>query len=193
MNSIRSFIAVDLSAEITGRANDLIRRLRTSGAKVKWVEGDQMHVTLKFLGDVPNTEIPAICQALTDVAAQHAPFQLVSRGAGAYPDLRRPRTLWLGFEPCEAIERLQRSIDDAMRRLGFPSEHRRFRPHLTIGRVRQGGPSQDELARLLQHHAQFDGGCCEVDEVIVYASFLDRQGPTYDVMGRAPLLEPVDD
>ena len=96
MKKIRTFVAVELSPETRSAAARLIERLRPAGAKVSWVKADNMHLTLKFLGDVPNVEIPAVCQAVAASSMNIAPFEIECGGAGAFPDARKPRTIWLG-------------------------------------------------------------------------------------------------
>lgn len=189
MDAIRTFIAVDLSAATRSAARKLIEKLRPAGADVNWVEAKNMHLTLKFLGEVPSRDTPDVCKAVAEVAAQFEPLTVTCRGAGAFPDLDRPRTVWLGIEEGkEELAALQAAVDDAMLDLGFPREHRSFHPHLTLGRVKQGGPALSELSRLLEKHAEFDAGESDIDEVIVFASFLDRHAPpTYRPMGRGRL------
>jgi 2'-5' RNA ligase len=188
VDAIRSFIAIDLAPATIREAQRLIARLQTAAEDVTWVHADNMHLTLKFLGEVPSVETPAVCRAVADAVAGFPPFEIRCRGAGAFPDLQRPRTAWLGItDGRESLGELQAAIDDAMSRLGFARERRGFHPHLTLGRVRQSGPQQRELGRMLAHYDDFDAGISEINEVIVYASFLDRTGPTYRPMGRSTL------
>jgi 2'-5' RNA ligase len=193
MEKIRTFVAVGVAPAVTRRAATLVDRLRVSQAEVRWVDADKMHLTLKFLGDVPAVETPQVCQAVADAARGVVPFPIHFRGAGAFPNAQRARTVWLGVdEGLESITKLQRSVDKVLAGLGFPKEHRRFHPHLTLGRVRRGGPTQQELGRLIQEHAKFDGAGCVIDEVLVFASYLDKSGPTYDALTRVRLV-PTED
>src|SRR5688572_22175594 len=98
MPRIRTFIAVEISPSVTGRAAQLIDRLRVAAAEVNWVHTPHLHLTLKFLGDVPDTETPDICRVVQQVAAQFEPFEVTFRGVGAFPDIHKPRTLWIGAE-----------------------------------------------------------------------------------------------
>lgn len=188
MSRIRTFVAVETSGEVQARASELMRRLQVADAKVNWVQPANMHITLKFLGDQSDEAVAEICLAVKEGAAQVAPFEFLCRGAGAFPDVRRPRTLWLGVDggQQEFIE-LHDAIDAALARRRFPRERRGFRPHLTVGRVRQLGPDAEQWARLLRAHEQFEGGLTVVDEAVVFASELTRSGPQYEVLARAPL------
>src|SRR3954470_20874294 len=98
MPRVRTFIAVEMSPRVIGRAGDLIDKLRVAAAEINWVRPQQMHLTLKFLGDVPDTEAPDICGVVSDVAADFEPFEITLRGLGAFPSVEHPRTLWIGIE-----------------------------------------------------------------------------------------------
>lgn len=188
MNTIRTFIAVDVADAVRQRAADLVVRLQVGGANVKWVDTHNMHLTLKFLGDIPDRQTADVCRAVTEAAREHSPFNITLRGAGAFPNASRPRTIWMGVAHGAAeLESLQKSIEKALAKLGYPKEARRFHPHLTLGRVRRGGAAVRDLGRLIRDNEQFDGGSADIDKVLVFASFLDKTGPTYNVLGRAPL------
>lgn len=190
MPKIRTFVAVELSPRVMARAGQLIDKLRVSSAQVNWARTPQMHLTLKFLGDVRDTETPDICRVVAGVAKDFEPFEITFRGAGAFPSNERPRTLWIGIEDgVEALCDLQAAIENALKeQLGFPKEARRFQPHLTIGRVKHEPPeAQGELTALLQKHAHFDADLSVIDEVVVFASFLGRSGASHEALGRYEL------
>lgn len=190
MPRVRTFIAVEISPSVIGRAGDLIDKLRVAAAEVNWVRPQQMHLTLKFLGDVPDTETPDICRVVEQVATDFEPFEIRCRGAGAFPNIRDPRTLWIGIDDgAEELQRLQAELDQALKsKLGYAKEPRRFHPHLTIGRVKRELPEgRGELTRLLEQHADFDADLAIIDEVVTFASFLGRKGPAHDALGRAEL------
>jgi 2'-5' RNA ligase len=143
---------------------------------------------LKFLGDVDAKETHRVCQAVQDAVADAAPFEFEVRGAGAFPKANRPRTVWVGGgHGSEAMIELNRRIEAGLAKLGFRKEARRFQPHLTIGRVRRGGPAVAELGKLIGERADVELGLTKVHEVIVFSSQLDRSGPTYEALARAPL------
>ncbi|MDX1944827.1 MAG: RNA 2',3'-cyclic phosphodiesterase [Pirellulaceae bacterium] len=190
MPRIRTFVAVELSPQVKARAKELIGKLRGAAATVNWVRPEEMHLTLKFLGDVPDTDTPDICRVVAAAVADFEPFEIVCRGAGAFPTAEHPRTLWIGIrDGAEELTRLQGAIDDALKReLGFAREPRRFQPHLTIGRVKHEPPeAAGELARLVAEQAEFDGDLAAIDEVVVFASYLDRRGPRHEALATAGL------
>jgi 2'-5' RNA ligase len=188
--TVRTFVAVEIPPEIQSRAGTLINKLQPTSAKVKWVEPEHLHWTLKFLGEVDLRETPAICAAVSRAVAPFKPFDVETLGAGAFPDVTRPRTVWLGMGlGAEQMIAMHDAIDHELEPLGYRAENRRFRPHLTIGRVRQSSPEGIlELARLIQQNADYDGGLSSVFEVAVFSSQLDRNGPTYEPLGHAELL-----
>ena len=190
MPRIRTFIAVEMSARVKARAGELIDKLRIASNDIAWVRPQQMHITLKFLGDVPDTETPDICRVVSAVAAQFEPFEITCRGAGAFPNMQNPRTLWIGIQDgADELKQLQTAIDEALKKeLGFAKEQRGFHPHLTIGRLkRDSAEGRNQLSNLLREHAQFDADLAVVDEVVTFASFLGRGGPTHDALDHAEL------
>ncbi len=187
-HTLRTFVAVEINSTNRSCAEELIAVLRTAPVDVKWVDVENLHLTLKFLGDVPSQEIPTVCKAVEQGAARVEPFELELRGAGAFPNAGRPRTLWLGAGggEQEAVA-LHDGVESQLAKLGYRKEHRRFRPHLTLGRVRRGGIGVAELGRLVRQHADFDAGRLSVREVVVFSSQLTRNGPIYEALGRARL------
>jgi RNA 2',3'-cyclic 3'-phosphodiesterase len=189
MNTIRTFVAVDVAEAVRRRAARLIELLAQGGGDVKWVEPQNMHLTLQFLGDVPQSDVSAVCQAVERAVEGTPPFSMTLVGAGAFPHPGRPNTIWIGIgEGSEELVALQRAVQRALKPLGFPPERRAFHPHLTIGRMRRGGgPARQGLAQALREQHDFEAGSSMVDQVIVYASYLDRAGPTYQAMRRIDL------
>jgi 2'-5' RNA ligase len=187
MSTLRTFVAVEISPEVRGRVADLIKQLKTSGADFKWVESQNLHFTLNFLGDVDERQIHEVCVAVTDAVATIEPFDITCQGAGAFPHGENPRVVWVGVEEgSEQMCALQAATEEALAALGFKREQRRFRPHLTIGRVRRGAGRLRELTEQLEKHADFAAGVTIVDEAVVFSSRLERAGPVYE-----PLATPA--
>ena len=178
---LRTFVAVEIPLEVREKARRVIAALSVTPAKVKWVEPRNMHWTLKFLGEVEIVDTPAICEAVRLAAEPLASFDVEVAGVGAFPDARRPRTIWLGVERgSEQMIELHDAIEFELSKLGYRPENRRFRPHITIGRVRQSPHGIAELGELIESHQNFEAGVSLVDEVVVFSSQLHRDGPTYD-------------
>ncbi len=186
--TIRTFLAVEVDAGVRRRAVEIVRALQAVPGDVKWVEPENLHFTLKFLGDVDAREIHTVCQRAEEAMAELSPFEFEVHGAGAFPNLSRPRTFWLGARAgSEAMVAVADGLESALEELGFRHETRRFQPHLTVGRLRQGGRTSPKLVELLQAYADVEVGQMPVDEVIVFSSVLGRTGPTYEALARVPL------
>jgi RNA 2',3'-cyclic 3'-phosphodiesterase len=188
MAKTRTFIAIEALDEVHASALTAIERLRSATDNVKWVEPDNLHWTLQFLGDLTDVEMAEVCLRTVRAAAKHEGFTLEANGVGAFPSIQRPRTLWLGAgEGAERMINLHESIEQSLESLGFRRENRKFVPHLTIGRVNRGSDRGNVLGERLAKLADFDGGAMGVDAVTVYASELGRDGPAYHVLARARL------
>lgn len=186
---VRTFVAVEIPREVQDKAGKLIAALKDTPAKVRWVEPQTLHWTLQFLGDVDLREIPAVCDRVAKAVAPFAPFDVAAHGVGAFPDAERPRTLWIGMqEGSDEMIALHDAVGAALGQIGFRQEARRFRPHLTIGRVRSSPGGIGELAARLAENAGFDGGLTTISEVVVLSSELTRHGPVYELLGHGDLL-----
>ena len=187
MQKIRTFVAVPTSSTVQKRAADLIDRLRDSEENVSWVNPDNLHLTIKFLGDVPNTEVSQVCQAVGRAASSHGPFSVSYEGMGAFPNRERPKVVWIGVgQGSEPLVNLHASVDSSLCNLGFPPDRRSYQPHITVGRLRRPVSGQ-QLCELMEQYESFSVGTVEVNELLVMASFLDKGGPSYDVMARFQL------
>ena len=148
-----------------------------------------MHFTIKYHGEVEALEIPQVSAAIEDAVRPLPPFECQLVGAGAFPDPDNPRTVWLGMgRGTEQMVELHDAIDEGLFKLGFRSEKRLFRPHLTLGRVR--GARHDEISPLadeIKSLGDYIGGVTDVSEVVVFSSTLERDGPTYEPLSHATL------
>jgi 2'-5' RNA ligase len=186
-STIRTFVAVEIE-EVIRRAAKLVEELRAASADVTWVKPHNMHLTVKFLGDVTAEKIPHVCQTVARAVAGLTPFDLEIRGVGAFPNTARPRTIWLATGTGETqLADVAERIETALMDLGFAREGRPFRGHLTLGRVRRPGPALAELTRMLNERADLELGQATIREVVVFSSQLDRCGPIYEVLSRTPL------
>ncbi len=191
MAKTRTFIALPVSDQVRKRAAHLIDRLSVTATKISWVAPDNLHLTLKFLGDQSDHELAGVCRAVQQVAQGTDPLEFRCHGAGAFPRPERPRTLWIGVDQgADALREFQQRLEDELAEQGLPRERRQYRPHLTVGRVRSGGAPMEELGQLVARQADFRVGQVEADEVFVMASQLRRGGSAYEVLSRARLGAP---
>lgn len=184
---LRLFVALTpaeaLRARIAAVLDALVRGDR-AGA-VRWTRADQVHLTLRFLGATAPERVPALEGALDGIAADTAPLELAVGGCGAFPDWRRPRVVWLGIEANQALAALARRTEEAVTALGYAPEDRPFRPHLTLGRVRQGrrAGNLEEAARAAASDPPVPW---RVESLALYESHLAPEGAVYRALRRAP-------
>ena len=192
MADLRLFIAVELPEKVRGLLADAVRHLRQADADVSWSRPENMHLTLKFLGDTPEEFVGEIAAAL-DAAAGACPSHTATVGGiGAFPTLRRPRVVWAGIdEPTGRLAELQKAVEDVTADL-VPPDPRGFTAHLTLGRVRSPR-NAERLARLMDGcrlaSAATAPAAIPVNEVVLIRSELPRSGPTYTALHRSPLRE----
>lgn len=188
MARLRTFIAVNFGRAIRDRAVALQQALARTGTDVKWVEPENLHVTLLFLGEVNDRDLPAVCRAVADVTKQHAPFKMHVETVGCFPNPRRPRVVWVGVgEGAQEVVALHDALEPPLLELGcYRREGREYTPHVTLGRVKSEGPSE-KLVAALAKQAGWYGGEVAVKEVLVLSSELRPAGPVYTVLSRAKL------
>lgn len=183
---IRTFIAIELSDEIRAEIARVEDILREEGGDVRWVRPENLHLTLKFLGDLEEGRIEEVVGGVRNAAQECAPFELVLFGAGAFPNFRRPRVIWIGArEEGGVLKRVHRNIEDELSRSGFPRDRKRFSPHLTIGRVRSAR-GMESVAEALQR-VEIAPRAMTVEEIAVMKSDLRPTGPIYTRLGGAKL------
>lgn len=188
MPRMRTFIAVPLEPVLRQRAVKLQEALAPCGGDIKWVEPENLHVTLLFLGEVDVRDTLEVCRTVSSVAAPVPPFAIRVAGVGCFPNLRRPRTIWAGIED-GAAELVQ--IHDAIEKAllsqgGYRREDRSFTPHITLGRVK-GEEDSRPLAEALVKYADWNAGSEIVREIHVLSSELTSAGPRYTRLGRGKL------
>jgi 2'-5' RNA ligase len=188
MARIRSFIGVEIDDGVRAAATTLQKELAQTGAQVKWVEPHNLHLTLAFLGDMPDRSLADLFAAVGRVAKPEPPFTMTVAGVGAFPTPRRPKIVWAGVTSgVEELARLHANLEDPLIDLGlYRREDRGYTPHLTLGRV-SGEESGAMLSPLLPKLADWSGGATSVAEIVIFGSELRRDGPVYTVLGRCPL------
>jgi RNA 2',3'-cyclic 3'-phosphodiesterase len=181
---MRTFVALNLPAEERARIDVCLQPLRERPLPVRWVAADALHLTLMFIGDTEPGGVDRIGAALSGVMADHAPLDLRFAGLGAFPSLRRAAVIWIGVDAVPEVMAVQRDIEQAISRLGYPREQRPFRPHITVGRVRKGARPPDMLHL---HHLVSCGGASTVETVDVMRSHTDPDRARYELLRRVRL------
>lgn len=185
---MRAFIAIDIPA--TPGLVEASEALRATGVPLKPVDLGIIHLTLKFLGEIPEGRVPEIVGVMRTASAQVAPQTLHLRGMGGFPGPRRVRVVWVGVEPREPLIAVARGLEEGCAQLGFPREDRPFTPHVTLARLRV--PQRSEaLERVIEAHGERDFGSFRVEGIALKRSILKPQGPEYEVVAQVPLGQPA--
>jgi RNA 2',3'-cyclic 3'-phosphodiesterase len=193
MGLLRAFLAAELPVVLQTAIHAATASLRESLGNdvIRWVPAQNIHLTLKFLGDVAPSGLDLIKQMLLAEASQFTAFDVRVEGLGCYPSPRRPRVLWVGMTAPPELASLQRAIETAAARLGYEAEERGFSPHLTIGRVRQNASAADVHSirgALGITHVGILGNV-GVDAIHLFKSELRPEGSAYTKLFSAPLRE----
>ncbi len=190
---VRAFVAVDLPESVEralGETGQGLREARIEGLRAVRPEG--VHLTLKFLGDVPESRLDEVARAVSATVEGHPPFDISTGGFGAFPNTRRPQVLWVGVEGClEPLLRLQADVDAALDALGFPTETRPYHPHLTLARLDRRMPAAARRAALdaLESTGLAAGMHIPVRSVSLVESILGRGGARYLRLAEARLAK----
>jgi len=191
MEAIRSFIAIHLPQTIRDQLDQIITQLKQScpSGSVRWVQSQNIHLTLKFLGDISPTNLDLLTDLLEAESAKHSSFEFSIGKLGAFPNLQRPRVIWVGVEPAETLLNLQHRIDVETQRLGYASEARGFSPHLTLGRISRSANSEDihKISRAVTTTKVGQLGIVCADSVHLFRSDLRPGGAVYTPLFVAPL------
>lgn len=178
---IRLFVAVPLPDDVA----DELLAMQHGVPGARWRDDAQLHLTLRFIGEVDGARYRDVVSALARVRA--APFELTLQGAGFFPPRGPVKVLWAGVGPSGALDALQRSVDSAITRLGLPSDRRRWTPHVTLARL-DGAPAP-KVARFLSAHALYRSRPFAVDGFELHSSRLHPKGPVYELEQRFPLAD----
>ncbi|MEW5794962.1 MAG: RNA 2',3'-cyclic phosphodiesterase [Candidatus Zixiibacteriota bacterium] len=183
---VRLFIALPLPHEVEIELDRLLAVFRPKGPDVKWVPAKNIHLTVKFLGDTDLKLVPRITTAINQVASHFQPFETKLDRVGGFPNLNRPRVIWVGGSaPLEGAAQMAREIDHRMHELRFEKEKRPFKAHLTLGRVREGR-RVDDLAAYLDSFIPRPIPT-KLDRLVLFKSTLTPQGSIYERLHEAML------
>ncbi|MEW6412770.1 MAG: RNA 2',3'-cyclic phosphodiesterase [Candidatus Zixiibacteriota bacterium] len=184
---MRLFIALPLEKSVKDRLGQIIAELKSKGGSVKWVKPDNTHLTLRFLGETDEKLLPRIKSEIDAVASGHAPVTTSISIIGGFPNLSRPRVIWVGIgKEIEALSKMARQMELKIRTLGFEKESKPFKAHLTLARVREPR-GNEHLFSYLQEY-QLDEIPAHFDRIVLFKSTLTPQGPIYERLHEAMLL-----
>ena len=181
MKQIRAFIAIDPGQEVRKRIAVVQESLRSGTQGVRWVKPQNMHLTLKFLGNIAADNAEKLSGELKETLRGFSPFELRFEGAGVFPNAKRPRVLWIGARSeGNHLQELEQKISRLVSAFGIPADDRPFRAHLTLGRIKGKPPGIDLLNRLEKTDTRF--GSVAIDRVFMMQSRLTPEGPIYTVL-----------
>ncbi|RKU26143.1 RNA 2',3'-cyclic phosphodiesterase [Candidatus Poribacteria bacterium] len=177
-DGVRCFVAIEIPAPIQALLKPIQTRLQSEARKASWTKPGNIHLTLKFLGDVHTEAVDAINEAVQNVAVTQKPFSIELGGIGAFPTLARPRVIWVGVRHgASTVSSLAKIVNRQLKHLGFPTDNR-FHPHLTLGRLRTP-VNLEPLKNVLHKYDTIDGAIVNVNEIIVMQSQLHPNGAIY--------------
>lgn len=182
---IRAFLAIRPTQEVIASLLAAQTELDEAGADVRWVSAEAVHLTIQFLGDVRESEVPQIESGLAEQLGALPPFEIECRGLGMFPNQKRPRVVWVGLHG-DGIQRVADAAETVLSPLGFPPEERDLTPHITIGRVRSARGAE-ALVRALKGSGERVFGSCRIEEVVLYRSQLRSDGAVYTPLVAIPL------
>jgi len=177
--NIRTFIAIKLPDHVIRRLSEIQQDLKKHGLRIKWSRPENIHLTLKFLGDIYPDDVGPVCRVVDASVKGFTSISLCAVGVGFFPGIRRPRILWTGISgQTDLLEKLHKAIDSGLSFLGFAKDGRRFTGHLTLGRFK-GRPDSEPLIDIMKTYADTVSDEFSVDAVSVYKSDLKPSGPIY--------------
>jgi RNA 2',3'-cyclic 3'-phosphodiesterase len=178
--TIRSFLAFELPPEIKEQVRRISEELKKSKLDVRWVKPENIHLTIVFLGDVKEGDISAIGREVEKVCSGFHPFDFNLKGLGVFPDRRRPRIFWVGFDgDIERVSTFKDALCERLAPFNIKEENRQFKPHLTLGRFRNPGRTDAKLDEMLMRYEGFSSPVFNSKELALFKSDLKPQGPIY--------------
>ena len=182
MPKFRGFIAIDIDS--FPKLVQFENEIRNLGANVKLVEPENIHITLKFLGDTNEEYADRIDEIMKDAVKDINPFEIKLKGAGVFPNQNYIKVMWIGIENGEQIGKIVSKIDEKISELGFEKERRRFSAHLTIARVKSA-KNKEKLLELIEKYRDIEFGSLKVDTIKLKKSELTPKGPIYTMLKEA--------
>jgi RNA 2',3'-cyclic 3'-phosphodiesterase len=178
---IRAFVAIQIDPKTVENISAAVARLKTQMPGVRWVAQENIHLTLKFLGEVDEARVDPIARSLEDAIRPFPRFIINAKGLGVFPDLKRPRIVWVGLIS-RRLSALASAVERAFESLGFEPEKRDFAPHLTIGRWRDSKGSKRSLVEAIENWKDYEFGQSVVEKAILFQSVLKPEGAVYQVL-----------
>jgi 2'-5' RNA ligase len=178
MTQIRAFLAIEVPEELKLKIYKIIKEFKKTDARIKYVELENLHLTLKFFGEIDSEGIDLLSQKISSVASEFDGFKVNIKGCGAFPNTNRIKVIWLGLENDEFVKKLHDELDKEFVRMGFDKD-KKFSTHLTIGRMKSAKGKAD-VKSTIESFEDVEIGEMNVDKIILKKSTLTPQGPIYE-------------
>jgi 2'-5' RNA ligase len=179
MKKIRSFVAATVPDEVVVFLRQIQAQLQLPGMNIRWVAAKNIHLTLKFLGDIDPSRVPDVAAQMDAAAGRIPSFSLAAKGVGVFPNLRRARVLWVGLAgDLDRLKAIQATLESGLESVGFPMEPRNFGAHLTIGRIRHRKDAE-MINESLNQLKDTTSDRFRVDRLVLFKSILNPNGPVY--------------
>jgi len=176
---LRSFLAIELPEAILKRIGEVQQDLKSARADVRWVSPRNIHLTLKFFGNIEESQIDAITQAIEEPVRVTPSISITVKGIGAFPSLKNPRVIWIGLpDEKKVLVSIQRRLEGELQKIGFQPEDRPYHPHLTLGRMRSNR-GKDELLKEMEKYREEEFGSFHAERVVLFKSDLRPEGAVY--------------
>ncbi|MFC1624541.1 RNA 2',3'-cyclic phosphodiesterase [Candidatus Omnitrophota bacterium] len=187
MNTIRTFIAVEIDPSNKQKISEVIAQLKRADSDIKWINESQMHLTLKFLGNIEKSSVQKISDIIKPIADSFNAFMIQFSQIGAFPNMRHPRVIWLGIDKgSESLKLLNKEIETGLEKNGFQKEGREYKAHLTLGRVKSLKNIQEAM-RLLSEISFEPQSEIKITRLVLFQSTLTPKGAIYTPLAEFPL------
>lgn len=178
MSELRAFLAIDVDEDLKAKMYKIVKQFKQIDANIKYVELENLHLTLKFFGDIDTEGIDLLSSKIEQVVSNFDAFTIKIKGCGAFPNANRIKVIWLGLDDDETIRQLHDELDKQFVKLGFDKD-RKFSSHLTIGRMKSA-KGKDKVKSTIEEFKDVEIGEMSVDKIILKKSTLTPSGPIYE-------------
>ena len=178
MSQVRAFLAIDLDDDLKPKINKIIKEFKSINTKIKYVELTNLHLTLKFFGDIDTNGLDLLEDKIAGVVSDFEPFDIHIKGCGAFPNNNHIKVIWIGIDEDSLIKELHDKLDVEFAKLGFDKD-KRFSTHLTIGRMKTA-KNKDKVKQTIEEFENVDIGQMTVEKISLKKSTLTPSGPVYE-------------
>lgn len=188
MAKIKTFLSVHLSQRVMSNIASVVEKMAARSRAYNWTKPENLHVTVNFVGEILDREVPEFCKTVKEFVQPFEPFELSLCGVKAFPNNQQPRTIYIAVdEGADALVFMNRELTKMIQDWGFNKDKNEFVPHVTLGRIRRGQRPDEAIEQSLHRLRHHDSGFCHVSAIVVNSSFMDTTGPTYTPMATIKL------